>query len=268
MKKYLHLLVTTVLTGIVSSHAAVITISDFEAPTYTASGDIVGMDGWRWAIGSGTPPGRVTPDTNSGYTFVISGSQSVWIRNGNAVQKSFLSEFITASDIANGELSWLQASPDALPSGASQGLSIMSNTGGANPAGIFGKNVGGTKTIWLEGLTSFDTGIAYVAGGGGAPNLNKIYQFFMTFDFDLHTMTGYYQDITGGGSKTLLGTVGINESLTAATFATNYGVALYSSGGAPGFDNIQLDVVPEPSSMALLALAGGLLSLMGRRQRR
>ena len=87
----------------------------------------------------------------------------------------------------------------------------------------------------------------------------------MSFDFDTHFMTAFYEDVTGGGSKTLLGSVAIDQSLTASLLAADYGVMLFTSSGATGFDNIQLTAVPEPAGLALLGLAGGLLVLIRRK---
>lgn len=249
------LVLSALLLGANPAQGAPLLVSNFESPTYTAGAALGGQDGW-------TGGSVVTPDTfGSGYTFALAGSQSAMATT--AVRKYFSSVGATASDIY--ELSWLQATPDAVGLTAYQGIYLI-NAANQTPTGIVAKNVGGTVNIWLSGNTEVDTGVTYLAGGGGAPTLNNIYKFTMQFDFGSAQMTGFSQ--LNGGSITSLGSVAISNTLTAANVAANYGVFLYNSSGVSGFDNIQLTAVPEPSTVAMALLGLGILSFARRSRRK
>lgn len=249
------LVLSALLLGAIPAHA-VLLVSNFEAPTYTAGTALGGQDGW-------TGGSVVTPDGGgTGYTFALAGSQSA-MATITGTRKYFSSVGATASDIY--ELSWLQATPDAVGLTVYQGLYLI-NAGNSTPAGIVAKNVSGTVNIWLSGNAEFDTGVTYLAGGGGAPTLNNIYEFTMQFDFASDQMLGFYS--LNGGSTTSLGSVAISSSLTAADVAANYGVFLYNSSGASGFDNIELTAaVPEPGSVAMVLFGLGSLSVLRRSRR-
>lgn len=240
-------------------------LADFETSSgYPAAStnqivSFVGLDGWIRITGGVTNDARITPDkAGSGYTYVLAGSQSAMVGD-TWIWQSFSSQSVTADDIAHGEISWLQANPDPISANVWTG-GFIGNSGGGTPAGIYGmRDGGGNYSIYLLGKNgTWDTSVQYQVGGGGIPTLSYIYQFSMTFDFDAHTMTGYYS--LNGGSKSLLGTVDINSSLTAAEFATNYGVVAHGNV-ATGFDNFKIDVVPEPTILGLLALGGAAVLL-------
>ncbi len=270
MKKTTSLLAILVA-GLISSHAeTTITLADFETSSgYPAATNsvvsFVGSDGWTNVAGGGTNNARITPDAGgSGYTYVLAGSQSAMVSD-IWVWQSFSSQSVTADDIANGEISWLQGTPGEMGANVWAG-GFIGNSGGGTPTGIYGmRDNGGNYNIYLLGKNgSTNTGVTYQYGGGGTPTMDYVYQFSMTFDFGAHTMKGYYS--LNGGSKNLLGEVDIASSLTAAEFATNYGMTLHGSVNT-GIDNIQMIVVPEPTTLGLLMLGGAVVLLVRRKHK-
>lgn len=268
MKTSLLTLTMLAATFTLSQADTTIMLADFETSSgYPAASPsnavpIVGYDGWI-KISGDSSKGVITPDVGaSGYTYVLAGSQSVM--GGDVwLWQSFSSQSVTASDIANGTISWLQGSPGLLSTGVNTGAWI-GTSGGSILAGIEGRGESGVHSIYLWGKDGdTNTGVTYQYGGGGTPTLDYVYQFSMTFNFTTHTMSGYYS--LNGGSNTLLGTVDIGSSLTAADFATNGGI-LFKGSGSTGFDNFKIDVVPEPTILGLLALGGAAVLLVTRKR--
>lgn len=237
-----------------------ILISNFEPTdpaTYVPGSPFKDVDGWTQSgAGTGT---NVTP---SGYTFVISGTQSGRISsvlaNGTARKLFNTVGGITANDIY--ELSWLQASPDQVAAGGEHGV-YLANASGSTPVGIYAKNTtagnSNTLSIHVSGTSIIDTEIDYFTGGGGVPTLNNIYRFIMRFDFDNFQMTAFYEDMTNDpGNRQFLATVGFNSTIlpSAAVVAADFGPALWSTSGVVGFDDIYLMPIPEPGAAALLLI--------------
>jgi hypothetical protein len=90
----------------------------------------------------------------------------------------------------------------------------------------------------------------------------------MQINMGTDTFTAFAEDLTAGGPVVGLGGDGLTSAQTAGTIITAGGVIMINDGANTlVFDNIQVGtgVVPEPSSLVLLAI-GGMVML--RRFRR
>ncbi len=250
--------------------ASALIIANFESASgYTAGTQLVGQQNWGGSAGTG----NVTPDPlNSGYTFVINGSQSAWVNAGGTgvPRRTFLDAGATAADFY--ELSWFQAAPDALGATAKSGVLLYNPGSGGTAASILVE--GSTGKVMLHGefnngsADDHDSGQTITMGGGGAPTLSQVYRFTMQFSFSgtNASMTGFMELANDLGNRTNLGTVSMNTGvIPSATYAiNNYSVGLHSTGGTLGIDDIIL--VPEPAVTALLGV--GLACVLWHRRRR
>jgi len=129
--------------------------------------------------------------------------------------------------------------------------------------------------IKLFGATGWaGGGQSYIMGSSGS-DVSQVYRFYMQFDFDAHSMTGYYSlgsdNHVGLASaqKILLGTVGIDVNLTAELLASAYGIGFLNAGGYTIIDDITMSAIPEPGTVSLvgIALSAVAFTLRGRRRR-
>lgn len=122
----------------------------------------------------------------------------------------------------------------------------------------------GDKTLWLD-----------------SPGSSKIKKLADLSDLHYHTISGTIDYTTAAGTITILADgaqvhtgdfVAPMNTGTNSTYYTNYGsIKINRNSGHSGdvfaVDNIQMDLVPEPSAVGLLGLGAASMIMMGRRQR-
>ncbi|HTS19550.1 MAG TPA: PEP-CTERM sorting domain-containing protein [Verrucomicrobiae bacterium] len=138
-------------------------------------------------------------------------------------------------------------------------IEVGQGSGNATPAG----------TMWLQ---SFPT------SGSGGVNLTTT----SVFNAAIALNTPYTMTLSGtydaSGDLTLLfsvsngaTTTSISDQIAAASVLTGdyfgYRDSAANGGGTLQFDNYALSVVPEPSTLALVGLAGGLIALISRKRK-
>jgi|GEM_PF-1581733 len=251
------------------SAASALVIENFES---YSQGEALGDGGDPWNYTGAVGGFRATPDpSNSGYTFVISGSRSAFISSG--IGSLDFSDF--------GGLSWgnsdtvlyssLVSIPDSLGSTARLRFTLSPTSGLGTGAAVWLYNDGTGARFWTDGAAFVDTGVSVITGGGGAPTLNQVYRTSMAVDFSNNTFESFYEDVTNNpGVDVSLGSQGMNLFGGSTDTGTSYlaigNIHFQSSGAAAGIDEIDVSVVPEPQAIALLALSG-LFLLKGSRRR-
>lgn len=119
----------------------------------------------------------------------------------------------------------------------------------------------GDKTLWLD-----------------SPGSSKIKKLADLSDSQYHTISGTIDYTTTAGTITILAdgtqvhTGNFVAPINTNTTYTNYGsIKINRNSGHSGdvfaVDNIQMDLVPEPSAVGLLGLGAASMMMMGRRQR-
>lgn len=244
--------------------------SDFESPPYTSNADLSGQDGWISISPNG--PARVTPDPSvSGLSSALSGSQSAIFQPGggfhlmtkpwNAASKNII------TNSADGfSVSWLvqfSPLPTQYESQYNRGrtdLFVTDNLPGTGSAGTLALLYTNSSVRILASRAGIDTLTP------GVYSTNDVYRLTMYLPIVggvISTYDGYVQDITAGTPQQYLGSFPYAPSLggTPASIAASGGMMFYP-GNAFGYNTILFDditVVPEPSALALLAVAGLLV---------
>jgi hypothetical protein len=220
---------------VASSHAQVLYATSFEAPTFT-TGDIFGQDGWT--------------DTASSTVAVVSardartGTQSVFIDSAPETSPYFGWKPINHSPGSNivSTSIWMKPSDDSR--GNSDFGFLSYDIAGSLIGGII--FAGPTVTVVDTLSTSTST--------NGVVNLGQWNELRNDYNFATKLMTSY---LNGAA----LATVSFTE--------TNFGDAdIYMN--PTGFstvyaDDLRIEVVPEPATMAALAL--GVTGLVRRRRK-
>ena len=233
-----------------------LTISNFEAPTYTAGTDFVGVDLWE-EVNSPTSH-QVTPDAITSQ--VLEGSQSAvlvtssrsWVKRGWGQDTTGV---INNTDDFVLSAYWSQPAPGASEFWFSSSAGVGGN---ATLAAIEFQSDG---NIWLEALSGkTDSGFSYVAG--------DTYHIWMQINMGTDTFTGFARNVTADGPILNLGGDGLTSAQTAGTITGVGGIILINDGANTlVFDNIQVGtaVIPEPSAFVLLSIGG---MIVWRRSRR
>jgi hypothetical protein len=202
MKRLRSLLGFAMALAISTSVASALIIENFES---YAQGEALGDgSGDVWNFTGGLGNFRATPDpSNSGYTFVMSGSRSAFI--GSGIGSLDFSDF--------GSLSWgnsdtvlyssLVSIPDSLGSGAFLKFTLSPTSGLGTGAAVWLYNDGTGANFWTDGAAFVDSGVSVLTGGGGAPTLNQVYRMSMAVNFSNNTFEGFYEDVTNDPGNTV-----------------------------------------------------------------
>ena len=213
-----------------------------------------------WTNSIGTAVANVTPDGGgTGVATVLEGSQSGVIAPGTArhgVKRPFI------EDVPIENLSpWVVSARLAqLTAGSTEfWLSSTAGAGGNNTiAGIVFEPDGDIVVI---GGSTVDAGFNYVLG--------DTYHLWMEFDLVADSFTGYAENLTSGGGVSNLGSSSILGSDTAGNIEASGGLfVIGDQSSTTVFDYLQVGTgftIPEPTTLALLALTG---MIMWRRFRR
>lgn len=256
MNRIISTAAVAILVSSAAAHAA--TFVDFESPTYTAGGAWSGVDGWV-----GSPAfAKVSPDTASGYTWVVEGQSGTVI--GGSLRRGFGS---TTDQISS--------------AGFDVSVSLQRPE---NPATAVGEwyvsdNLGVSRQAGIQ-LSITDNGKQVLVWSGGAFHLIPLstitwavgQSYETTLQLDLtpgaNKFTALIRNVTADGPLINLGTYALDGGdLHAANFIANGGIEVASPSGATIFDNINVTGVnvPEPASAAVLLLGGALLARRVRR---
>ncbi|MAE66870.1 MAG: hypothetical protein CMJ18_21645 [Phycisphaeraceae bacterium] len=227
--------------------------SEFEAPTYTAGLDIIGVDGWGQFPGT-DPTGVVTPDAVSGFETVLSGNQSYTVTTTtDIIAKEF--DPGTSLDLETISWRWL-IEPGGNGFGA---LYFSSDLAQGFIDGGIQANLDTTGNFDLLGVggTIVPSQVPVVAG----------VEYLMEIQIDFsdpgnNFFIAFATDLTHGGPRLqiidlALAVTNANE----ASMAANGGLIITASTPTT-FDAIE--ITPEPSTIGLLAMSAMML---GRRRR-
>ncbi len=248
--RFLAIAAGAVLCGSSAANAVVLYSTGFNSPTYT-NGGLVAQDGWAAHSGAGTNAIQVTNALTNGIVSLTTSGEDV--NHGFAGQTAGTSVYLTAEitlsaaqaagdyfiHMGDGGGTNLNARVYARSSGG--GFQMAMGTGSGTPT--YGTTVlafGTTYTI----LARYDI-IAGLANDTGALYINPADPFGVGD-------TPYVAATTIGTDATTLAGVYLRQG-TAANAAT-----------VSSIDNISVQVVPAPASLALLGL-GGLIAARRRR---
>ncbi|HVU87567.1 MAG TPA: PEP-CTERM sorting domain-containing protein [Pirellulales bacterium] len=232
---------------------------DFEPPTYTG-GTFIASGITNSFNGEGGWDSRFDPNLQVSTTNVIAGTQSLYM-TGNSYGVH-------------------DASGLGYVDGATYSVLLQPSTANSSDESIVQLGVcttpGDSSTIQTVSYAIFQNGATSVYNGhtlvsaGASYSANDVLQVTETFNFTAGTFDLSIHDLTSNTTSTTPGNQFYN-SFSAAAFNAGAAVGLVSQTSPNGntvFDNVVVtgSAVPEPSSLALLFVAG--LGLVVRRMRR
>lgn len=242
---------------------------NYEGPVYV-TGSVVGQDGWT--SNSYGDFGNTAPNANIVAAGALSGSQSVSIIGAVGADN-----FSTAHDISKGLTDFFV---DQGP-GNDLELSFLFRKG-ATGTGIFGLsedgfNGGTPDLVFVSGTTirAFGAGATITDIGSYVPD--HLFAFVVGFDLLGTTYDVRWRDVTANGSFTTPFLINqyfegggqgfLGDSADPATLTDpDLLFGARNSGTDSFFDDIRLSPVPEPQSIAIVAIGAMLLRGRGRRR--
>lgn len=146
---------------------------------------------------------------------------------------------------------------------ANNDLALFVTPGAASSAVSSGTAVGFTGSAWQAG---FDLGDLSTTTATDNNTNDQFYRFDLTFTVGSTAVTGNVTNLGTAQVATANRTLGSAFSFTNG--AANHTFQVFGGqGGQSAFqvDNISIDIVPEPSALAIMGLAGAYLLRRGRR---
>jgi hypothetical protein len=262
MKKLLALLGVTASLFVPVLHAQTMVFSNNFGTGYT-NGNLVGQNGWSQTGTTAT----VAQTVSNGVVVLPSGAagQDTWNAFSSAVSATNAGNYLlttinfslTNAANATGDYFFHLSSPTNTTSVFFQRLYSRSAVGGGFELGINGASAA-TSVAW----------------GSTVLSLNTSYQAVIKWDFvsgATNDTLSLYLNPTNSIITNNTVFASTNFTTTEPTTVAAANLRIGSSASTPGVlvDSIEVQVVPEPSTYALLALAGaGLAGHMIRRRRR
>lgn len=230
--KTVALLASLALTAQVG-HAQLLYSTDFSSPQY-ADGNLVGQD--SWAVTSGTTNLiQVSNTASDGVITLVHGSGGREDANRN------VGSTIGATDL------WL-ATFDVSVSGGSTAVYF---------AHFLANSTSFTGRVFVTPLTGSDFTFGISSSGGAADSV-----FASGFSFDtVYTLTAGYDRATGLSSLAI-GNTTITSTTESFLAVNSFGFRQSSGNSTQVIDNLSVTAIPEPGTVAMLAI--GLVLVLWR----
>jgi hypothetical protein len=240
----------SILSGAPPAAAAIV---DFESPFYVA-GSLNGQDGWGdtgYATGGG--------EWNVVDVDAISGSMSASVTGASDFRDIYRNFFESFGEILDGDDIKLTVRQQ-MPGFGTAGL-VLSNNGFAGESPLY-VQINGTD---LEVYTGFSGGVnQFDILAAGAYTIGNVLEWRITSDYATNIFSVSYRDVTLATDfsvPVMFDQVAGDNPLFDGGFPE---IILAARSGDVVFDDIALIALPEPSSVALLAVSGMLLGLRRR----